>query len=166
MSRDGGDTWELVGEGSNQSPLTALSLAPLFAKWQVAFGYEQEGRLYRSADGGRSWTRVLETGLSPSGAQLLFLPEVETNRPVFLLALPRYDPTYNTATGYVPAEPPDPAGRLYRSDDGGLTWQVVQLPGSVSPTVMTLSPRYSQDHLLYLGTTDGRVLSLDTGTLQ
>ena len=96
------------------------SSVPSYAKWQVAFGYEEEGRLYRSADGGQSWTRVLETGLSPSGAQMLFVPEVEANRPVFLLALPRYDPTYNTATGYVPPQPPDPGGRLYRSGDGTL----------------------------------------------
>jgi hypothetical protein len=161
LSRDGGDGWEPVGETPNESPLTALSLAPLFARWQVAFAYEQEGRLFRSTDGGRNWHLVLETGLAPSAAQVTYVPDVEANRPVFLLVSPRYDPIYNTATGYVPAEPPSWAGRLYRSSDGGLTWEQVQLPGGLSPTAMVLSPTFAQDRLLYLGTASGGVHAVD-----
>jgi photosystem II stability/assembly factor-like uncharacterized protein len=162
LSRDGGDGWERVGEAPNESPLTALSLAPLFARWQVAFAYEEDGRLYRSTDGGRNWQLVLETGLAPSGATVSYVPGVEANRPVFLLVAPRYDPTYNTATGYVPAEPPDWAGRLYRSSDGGLTWAQVQLPGGLSPTAMALSPTFAQDRLIYVGTAGGGVHAVDT----
>jgi photosystem II stability/assembly factor-like uncharacterized protein len=165
LSRDGGDGWERVGETPNESPLTALSLAPLFARWQVAFAYEEDGRLYRSTDGGRNWHSVLETGLTPSAGRLLYVPGVEANRPVFLLVAPRYDPTYTTTTGYVPAEPPTWAGRLYRSSDGGLTWAQIELPGGLSPTAMALSPTFAQDRLLYLGTASGGVHSLDTSTL-
>jgi hypothetical protein len=161
LSRDGGQSWDRIGQVPNASPLTTLSLAPLFAQWQVAFAYEEEGQLYRSVDGGQHWSRVLDTGLSPSGAELVYVPGIEAGRPVFLLAAPRYNPTYNTATGYVPAEPPAPGGRLYRSLDGGLTWEPVALPPGIEPTALALSPTYERDHRLYLGTADGRVVVFD-----
>jgi hypothetical protein len=90
---------------------------------------------------------------------------VEAHRPVFLLVAPRYNPTYNTATGYVPAEPPAWPGRLYRSTDGGQTWAEAALPTGLSPTALALSPHYAHDQRLYLGTADGRVVAVDAANL-
>jgi photosystem II stability/assembly factor-like uncharacterized protein len=165
LSRDGGDSWEQLGEAPNESRLTALSLAPLFAKWQVAFAYEENGLLYRSDGGGRSWNLVLDSGALSSSAHLEYAPEIEENRPIFLLVTPRYEPTYNTATGWVPAHPPTEGGSLYRSVDGGQTWEGIQLPAEILPTALTISPDFAEDHLLYVGTTDGQVVALDAAAL-
>jgi hypothetical protein len=165
LSRDSGDSWERLRDGPNESPLTMLSLAPLFTKWQVAFAYEEKGVLYRSDNGGQNWNVVLNTKVSPSSAQLVYAPGIEANRPVFLLVTAHYNPVYNTATGYVPNQPPAEGGTLYRSSDGGQTWEAIKLPAGISPTALAISPDFAKDHLLYVGTIDGRVVALDTASL-
>lgn len=166
ISQDGGDTWKEAGKTLNQTPLTLLSLAPLYAKWQVAFAFDQSGILYRTENGGKHWTVVLKTDASATKAQVVYAPDDEANRAVFLLVTPFYDPSYNTATGFVPAQPPDLPGRLFRSEDGGQTWREVKLPASTVPTVLAISPGFPADRLLYLGTDDGRIVSLDTTKLE
>jgi photosystem II stability/assembly factor-like uncharacterized protein len=79
----------------------------------------------------------------------VYAPDVEVDRPVFLLT---------TAAG---AEPGALRGALYRSGDGGQTWQAAQLPEGVNPTALAISPDYGRDGLLFLGTADGRVLLTD-----
>jgi photosystem II stability/assembly factor-like uncharacterized protein len=166
LSRDGGDSWDRLGVQPGDSPLTMLSLAPLYAKWQTAFAYEENGLLYRSEDGGQRWDLVLETGTAPpSRAELVYAPGIEIDRPLFLLVAPHYNPTYNTATGYVPAQPPTEQGRLYRSSDGGQSWQAVALGAGLLPTALAISPDFARDRLLYVGTVDGRVVTLDADTL-
>lgn len=155
ISRDGGDHWERVGDTPGGTTFNLLSLAPLFEKWHVAFGYGGDGTLYRSEDGGVNWKAVLNTDpVSLMPPQLFYAPDIEVNRPVFLLS--------RTMDG---ADPPSVRGTLYRSHDGGQTWQAVQLPEDVSPTALAISPDFVRDHLLFVGTADGRVLALDVSNL-
>jgi photosystem II stability/assembly factor-like uncharacterized protein len=149
ISPDGGDHWERVGTTPEGKTVYWLSLAPLFAKWHVLFAHGSDGTLYRSADGGSSWDAVLRD-LPATPTQLVYAPGIEFNRPVFLVAVET-----------LPDQPAVMRGRLYRSGDGGLTWQQVELPEDVSPTALAISPNFAQDGLLLVGTADGRVLTLE-----
>jgi len=60
-----------------------LSLAPLFATWQTMFAFARQDDkpvLYRSSDGGRSWTAVLTPGADIQ--QLVYAPDIEEDRPL------------------------------------------------------------------------------------
>jgi len=153
MSRDGGDHWERVGTTPAGKGVTLLSLAPLFEKWKVLFVLANDRTLYRSADGGSSWDAVLGD-LSATSWQLVYAPGIEVNRPVFLVAVET-----------LPDRPAIMRGRLYRSGDGGLTWQELELPEDVSPTALAISPNFAQDGLLFGGTAGGRVLTVEDWTL-
>ncbi|MFQ5855935.1 MAG: hypothetical protein ACE5LU_09860 [Anaerolineae bacterium] len=155
ISRDGGDHWERVGDTPTDENVSLLSLAPLFEKWHVVFALAGNDTLYRSADGGISWDAVLSVP-GTSSVQLVYAPNVEVNRPVFLVA---------KVIDYS-SIPPSQRGTLYRSGDGGITWRQVQLPGDMSPTALAISPNFIQDRLLFAGTADGQVLSLEDPALR
>ena len=129
-----------------------LSAAPLYAAWRVLFAYTGNGQVFRSADGGVSWQTVLDTGLSGgSTAQIVYAPDVEVNRPVFLLA-----------TGpFWEATPDAMQSALFRSLDGGLSWQKVTTGDGVVPTALAISPTFAQDGLIFVGTAGGQVLTLN-----
>lgn len=85
---------------------------------------------------------------------IAYAPNVEVNRPVFALAR-----QYNTVSTA-------PVQSLYRSADGGITWQAVVLEADISPRVLAISPRFDEDGLLFLGTEDGRVLAVRDNDLR
>lgn len=159
-STDGGDTWQSIGQLPAEDTYGMVSLAPLFSRWQVMFAYANSGTLYRTADGGSSWQKVLEleppvTPALGSRAQLVYEPEEEENRSLFLLVAFR-DDSQDVSS--------EKAG-LYRSKDGGLTWEAIVSPGDISPTAVAISPNFGQDQLLFVGTADGEVVTLDVATL-
>jgi hypothetical protein len=160
VSRDRGETWAAVGSEGAGAPFQQLSLAPLFGQWQVVFAFGgSRGTLYRSADGGRTWDLVLSLEESASGllpAQIAYGPETEAGRLIFLLA------TYTNLN----ADPPITQGTLFRSEDGGVSWEALEPPAGLVTTALALSPTYAQDGLLWLGTADGRVVSAQAADLR
>jgi len=148
ISRDGGETWQAVGPTPEGTTLHWLSLAPLYAKWQVLLAHGNNGLLYRSADGGITWAAVLATELAT--AELAYAPDIEVNRPLYLVATAR-DPSGQAAAA---------RGALYRSRDGGQTWESVALGEDVSPTALAISPAFVRDHIVFVGTSDGRLLTI------
>ena len=159
VSGDRGETWEGVGNVPDGDMFTRLSLAPLFDRWQVVFAFGAASQnLYRSVDGGRSWDVVLSVGghaYNPFPPQLAYGPETEQGRLLFLLATDT-DPN---------ADPPRDQGTLYRSEDGGVSWEALALPADLAPTALALSSTYAQDGLLWLGTADSRVIPLEAAQL-
>ena len=86
--------------------------------------------------GGRSWTAVLTPRADIQ--QLVYAPDIEENRPLFLLA----------------------GETVYPSRHGGMTGQVFDLPADMVPTALAISPNFVQDGPLLVGTADGLVVQL------
>jgi photosystem II stability/assembly factor-like uncharacterized protein len=158
ISADGGDHWEHAGELGAARTASLLSLAPLFAKWKVVFVRGDNGWLYRSENSGAHWVPVLHTGAAEgdpfhTSGHLVYATGSEEDRTLFLLATSR-DQAAST---------PSVVGRLYRSDDGGQSWQELDLPPEVLPTALTMTPDHLETGVLFLGTADGRVVSWPAG---
>ncbi|MFN8453363.1 MAG: hypothetical protein U0401_01615 [Anaerolineae bacterium] len=145
ISKDGGDRWAEVGQMPEE--VMTLSLAPLFSTWQTVFAYSSYN-LYRSTDGGQHWELVL-TPQDSQLKQLVYAPDIEQNRPMFVLS----SLTDQTMSRSVETN------RLYRSNNGGQTWQPFDLPAGVIPNAVAISPRFAQDRTLFIGTAAGQVVT-------
>ncbi len=119
-SRDGGETWERVLEGSERTGAVDLSLDPsnprrIFASlwraerkpWTILSGGDRSG-LFLSRDGGDTWSAVTE-GL-PEGPVGKVAVEISPANPQRVWAL---------------VEAEGDARGLYRSDDGGESFEKV-----------------------------------------
>jgi photosystem II stability/assembly factor-like uncharacterized protein len=127
---DGGKTWEkvlFVDENTGCSDLVMDLNNPriLFAgTWQVeihTWGRESGGPgsgLYRSADGGATWKALDGNGLpkKPWGKVALAMSKANSNRVYALIEVGDGVPWHGKETQI---------GRLWRSDDGGTTWQMM-----------------------------------------
>ena len=141
-STDGGDTWTRILAGDNATTGAAdISIDPanpdniLVTMWDHYRDpdkriYAGEGSgLYRSTDGGETWTRAAEvtlpdrvvngedvTGAEDVGRIGVAFSPADPSRAYAVIAN-RLDGTY---------------GAFFRSDDGGATWQPVNASGSLS----------------------------------
>lgn len=143
ISRDQGDSWQLIGRTPGGEPLTMLSIAPLFEQWQTLFAFSAGGNFYRSLDGGTTWELAIST--SPADrVQIVYAADIEANRPIFLLHDGSLDASY---------------------DGWNSTWPAPTLPPTVTSPVTSLaiSPNFAEDGTLFFGTADGQVISLDAG---
>jgi len=129
-STDGGTTWNHVGlEDTRQ--IGALIVDPdnpdivLVAALGHAFGPNAERGIFRTTDGGRSWTKVLYRDPQTGAIDVSFDPH---NSKIVYAALwqARRQP-WNFSSG-------GSGSGLYRSADGGITWKQLSgngLPGGV-----------------------------------
>lgn len=137
-----------------------LSLAPDGLGNGLAFAFggncseSGQGVLYRSNDGGQSWTVVLRIPAQywlSLQLRMVYTPGFRQTGEAF--ALFTWEAGFDEAAGE-----PIMGGTIYHSTDRGLTWQVMPMPGDVSPTAVALSPDFANDGQLLVGTADGRVL--------
>jgi hypothetical protein len=143
ISRDRGDSWQLLGDTPGDEPLTMLSIAPLFEQWRTLFAFSAGGNFYRSLDGGITWELAISTSPAEQ-VQIVYAADIEVNRPIFLLH----------------------GGILDASYDGwNSTWAAPALPPTVNSelTALAISPTFAEDSRLFVGTADGQVISLETG---
>jgi photosystem II stability/assembly factor-like uncharacterized protein/DNA-binding beta-propeller fold protein YncE len=151
-SADGGDTWSQVSVPWGGEPpiavspgtgylLDALTFSPAFTQDGVILTWAANG-LYRSADRGATWRKVLD--LAPSLIQAVFAPGYAQNGQIYLLQ-----------------------GRtVYRSADRGQSWQALSpAPWDESDEVtLLLSPAFAKDRTMLAWTRAGRVFqSRDAG---
>jgi len=114
---DGGRTWtRVVEEGLSTTPPLRVAVDPLAPETAWAWGE----RLLRSTDDGATWTAI---GTLPDGQEVggISALAVAGTRPGFLYVLIR--------------------GRLYRSEDGGLTWSGGAPSGYAGLAVDPVDPR-------------------------
>jgi photosystem II stability/assembly factor-like uncharacterized protein len=183
-STDGGDAWsDVSGPWGDKPPiavspgtgylLDALSFSPAFAHDGVILT-RVANSLYRSADQGTTWSKVLD--LAPSPAQVIFSPDYARYGLIYLLqgrtvyqstdrgrlwqALPPapWDDFDEFNLLLSPAFSDDRtmlawtrAGRVFQSRDGGKSWRSID-DGLAPVTIQQVlfSPGYATDGLIYL----------------
>jgi photosystem II stability/assembly factor-like uncharacterized protein len=129
-STDGGATWRNIGLRDSQQ-IGSIFVDPrdanivLVAALGHAFAPNPERGVYRSTDGGTNWTKVLgkddDTGAvdlcsDPANPQIIYASLWQTRRPPWNV----YAPTSGPGSG------------LYKSADGGVTWN--QITGNGFPS--------------------------------
>ncbi len=167
---DGGRTWEQVLFVDERTGASELVMDPnnpriLFAGfWQIdikTWGRESGGpgsSIWTSRDGGATWTRLAGHGLParPYGKVALGIAPTNSNRVYAMIEAGDGVPWHGQPTD---------RGKLWRSDDGGATWEVVsydrQLGGrSAYYNAMYVAPD-DQDEAYFL--TAGFSRTLDGG---
>lgn len=140
-SKDGGRTWAGANAGLLDLTVLALAFSPGAARDQTGFAATTSG-LYRTRNGGKSW-RAVELPLDEPAVQCLAIsPAFVRDR--LILAGTESD-------------------GLWRSDDGGTTWDLVPgLPaGGIGAVAFT--PRYAEPRRIAVAMDDGVALSHDGG---
>jgi len=108
-SGDQGITWEYLGKVDENEHMTELVVHPTTPEIMLAgFTHRHlQGGIYRSTDGGESWTSVL--------------PYLDT----YDIEIDPSHPNIIYASGYGSGTPPTVNGGIYKSTDEGQTWQYV-----------------------------------------
>jgi photosystem II stability/assembly factor-like uncharacterized protein len=120
-SIDAGKTWKNSGLKDTQQ-IGALIVDPrnadivLVAALGHAFGPNQERGIFRTSDGGKTWTKVLGKDENTGGIDIVFDPH-NPNIVFASLWQARRQPWFFSSGG--------PGSGLYRSEDNGVTWKQV-----------------------------------------
>ncbi|HEV2117511.1 MAG TPA: glycoside hydrolase, partial [Terriglobales bacterium] len=162
-STDGGKTWTNVGLPDSQQ-IPALAVDPRDANRVFAavlghpYGPSSERGIYRSTDGGQSWQKVLYKDENTGGCDI----EMDPSNPQTLYACmwevregPWEDNNEFNGT----------TGGLFKSTDGGNTWQQLTNGLPKNPTQVNVAIAPSQPSRLYatVGTTEPGDYESDAG---
>lgn len=124
-THDGGKSWQSVALDIDSLIYTpayqidfidashgwlAIDIDHGFGRFQVA--------LMRTSDGGKTWQKILDTTLDPSG-----LPTSDIKNFSFT----------SQQDGWMSGPEEDPSVRLYATHDGGVTWAPAQIPSVTIP---------------------------------
>ncbi len=163
VSRDGGKTWALSGLQGTAS-IAKILVDPrnprsiVVAALGDAFADSTKRGIYRSTDGGLTWTRTLYLGPSSGGCDLASSPRAPN---VIFACMWQYRRTgWSSNSG-------GPDDGIFRSTDGGATWQKLQGHGLPTDTVgrIGLAVAPSDPHRVYavIESSQGRMWRSDDG---
>ncbi len=148
-SVDAGQTWIPVGDSLPEGSHFSLAISPVYAADQTIFDGTYNYGLYRSTDGGGSWTGI-NSGLptspgypGPSVSDLVISPDFADDQTIFA----------NIAYQGV-----------FRSIDGGTTWMNVHGPVGSYMQSLAISPNYAADQTVFADGHNGIVMTQDGGT--
>ena len=126
-SDDAGKNWIHIGLDDTRQ-ISRIVVSPndphtvYVAALGHAYGPSPERGIYKSADGGEHWTRVLDKGPDVGIADLAMAPG--DPKILFATTWNAHRPPWST---YAPLE--GPGNALYRTTDGGATWTEISGPG-------------------------------------
>jgi photosystem II stability/assembly factor-like uncharacterized protein len=147
-STDGGSSWQALGQGLPAVfPISALAISSDYGQDRTVYagGNYLVPRIFVSTDGGESW-QASGQGLpeSSSGVDAIaFSPDYAMDRTAYAWMKNR---------------------GLYRSTDGGASWEQVSEEEGWSVQSLVLSPRFPTDGMLFVGALFGQLhQSLDGG---
>ena len=144
-SSDGGKTWMHIGL-ENTRQIGRIDVDPknpdivFVAALGHVYGPNPDRGIYRSADGGRTWQKVLfknenvgaiDVRVDPTNSKIVYGVLWNTRRPPWSI----YPPSYG------------PGGGIYKSVDGGLTWKEsdagipVEGQGRIGITISPTNPK-------------------------
>jgi photosystem II stability/assembly factor-like uncharacterized protein len=147
-STDGGNTWQVLGRGLPAVfPTSALAVPPDYGQDRTVYagGNYLFPRIFVSTDGGESW-QASGQGLPESSSgidAIAFSPGYTMDRTTYAWVKNR---------------------GLYRSTDGGASWEQVFEQEGWSVQSLVLSPHFPTDGMLFVGALFGQLhQSLDGG---
>ncbi|MCX6139526.1 MAG: hypothetical protein NTX15_01615 [Candidatus Kapabacteria bacterium] len=145
-SFDAGRTWTIValGDLSAGNHLTTVHVCHNDTNVIVVGGYVMDG-VMRSADGGKTWTRVLSDSL---------------NRRIWFISEAIVDDPHETNTLY--AARGATINEVYRSQDCGATWKVMGVVSDTITTILhTIAIRPDSSNILFIGGQAGVIARSD-----
>jgi hypothetical protein len=156
MSRDKGDTWEIISPDLsynkpekrgdiNYQTISVLDESPL--KFGLIYAGTDDGRIWRTRDGGKNWTEIRNGDV----------PEKFISR----IVASAYDlgTVYMTQTG---RRDDDLQVYIWKSTDFGNTWQDISSNIPVGPVNVIREDPVNKD-IIYAGTDGGVFISKDGG---
>jgi len=129
-STDAGKTWQHLGLDDTRH-IGRVLIDPknpdivFVAALGHAYGPNETRGVFRTTDGGRTWTKVLYKDASTGAIDLAFDPD--DSRIVYATLWNAHRPPWST---YAPVQ--GPGGGLFKSNDSGNTWK--QISGNGLPT--------------------------------
>jgi len=140
ISTDGGDTW--APTELNGVPIHSVAVSPAFASDRTVFASSLWTGLYKSADGGTTWTSLQVTTEEPGVFSMVLSPVYDEDQTLFASTV---------------------HSGVFKSMDGGTSW--VRVPGSEQMTVLdiVLSPAYAVDRTLFVATMQSGLLKSEDG---
>jgi sugar lactone lactonase YvrE len=141
ISTDAGSVWAL--SSLNGVGVDWIAVSPGFATDLTAFASSPTGGLYRTANGGVSWTLLTFPG-SPSGMAVVAVS-------------PNFSNDGTVLAGGI-------SGGIYRSTNRGNTWTQISQSASIRVLDIQFSPNFANDQTLFVGTVqEGLMMSTNGG---
>jgi hypothetical protein len=141
VSTDLGNNWIPTSLGG--PPVDQILMSPAFATDRTAFALSTLDGLYKSTDGGMTWTQI--TTLPSSAGHIAVMaisPAFASDRVLFAGAA---------------------IGGIWKSADAGATWTLLSQTGSLHAMDIQLSPNYAADQTLFAGTVQKGVMKSANG---
>jgi len=139
ISTNQGNNWIPTGLGG--PPVDSIAISPNFASDRTAFAASSTHGLYKSTDGGMTWTSVVTPGSLKLGV-VAVSPAFATDQTVY-------------AAPYT--------GGLLKSTNGGSTWTVLSRTSNLVVLDLQLSPNYGSDQTFFVATVQSGVMKSTNG---
>lgn len=148
-SQDGGKTWQALGTGLSSKDIHDLVIIPASLRGGHRLLASTNNDVNLSTDDGATWKPLGLGKVMPA--------------PYFRGMKQKADQPETIFLGNGDA-PPGSVGSIVRSTDGGVTWEVMRMPGRANSTIWNFAVSQADPDMIYASSVSGEVYrSTDTG---